>query len=118
MNQNNDISSSRQIASPIMDSTERCGNQHGCDCDVLTTKDVLTARDVLTTADVLTIKNANSVFRDVLTAKDALTAKDVLTAKRCADRIRKNFLQCLVQTVWSYSEDIGMKFGIDKCAVL
>ena len=24
----------------------------------------------------------------------------------------------LVQTVWSYSEDIGMKFGIDKCAVL
>ena len=37
MNQNNDISSSRQIASPIMDSTERCGNQHGCDCDVLTT---------------------------------------------------------------------------------
>ena len=24
----------------------------------------------------------------------------------------------LVQTVWSYSEDIGMKFGIDKYAVL
>ena len=23
----------------------------------------------------------------------------------------------VVQTVWSYSEDIGMKFGIDKCAV-
>ena len=23
-----------------------------------------------------------------------------------------------VQTVWGYSEDIGMKFGIDKCAVL
>ena len=29
--------------------------------------------------------------------------------------IRKDFL---VQTVWSYSEDIGMKFGIDKCEVL
>ena len=24
----------------------------------------------------------------------------------------------VVQTVWSYSEDIGIKFGIDKCAVL
>ena len=24
----------------------------------------------------------------------------------------------LLQTVWSYSEDIGMKFGIDKCAVI
>ena len=24
----------------------------------------------------------------------------------------------VVQTVWSYSEDIGMKFGIDKCALL
>ena len=27
-------------------------------------------------------------------------------------------IDSLVQTVWSYSEDIGMKFGIDKCAVL
>ena len=24
----------------------------------------------------------------------------------------------VVQTVWSYSEDIGMKFGIDKCEEL
>ena len=24
-------------------------------------------------------------------------------------------MDSLVQTVWSYSEDIGMKFGIDKC---
>ena len=24
----------------------------------------------------------------------------------------------LVQTVWSYTEDIGMEFGIDKCAEL
>ena len=29
-----------------------------------------------------------------------------------------NQIDSLVQTVWSYSEDIGMKFGIDKCAVL
>ena len=27
-------------------------------------------------------------------------------------------IDSLVQTVWSYSEDIGMKFGIDRCAVL
>ena len=27
-------------------------------------------------------------------------------------------IDSLVQTVWSYSEDIGMKFGIHKCAVL
>ena len=27
-------------------------------------------------------------------------------------------IDSLVQTVWSYSEDIGMKFGIDKCAIL
>ena len=27
-------------------------------------------------------------------------------------------IDSLVQTVWNYSEDIGMKFGIDKCAVL
>ena len=27
-------------------------------------------------------------------------------------------IDSLVQTVWSCSEDIGMKFGIDKCAVL
>ena len=27
-------------------------------------------------------------------------------------------IDSLVQTVWSYSEDTGMKFGIDKCAVL
>ena len=27
-------------------------------------------------------------------------------------------IDSLVRTVWSYSEDIGMKFGIDKCAVL
>ena len=27
-------------------------------------------------------------------------------------------LDSLVQIVWSYLEDIGMKFGIDKCAVL
>ena len=27
-------------------------------------------------------------------------------------------IDSLVQKVWSFSEDIGMKFGIDKCAVL
>ena len=27
-------------------------------------------------------------------------------------------IDSLVQTVWSYSEDIVMKFGIDKCPVL
>ena len=27
-------------------------------------------------------------------------------------------IDSLVKTVWSYSEDIGMKFSIDKCAVL
>ena len=27
-------------------------------------------------------------------------------------------IDSLLQTVWSYSEDIGMKFGIDKCAIL
>ena len=27
-------------------------------------------------------------------------------------------IDSLVQTVWSYSEDIRMKFGIDKCGVL
>ena len=27
-------------------------------------------------------------------------------------------IESLVQNVWSYSEHIGMKFGIDKCAVL
>ena len=27
-------------------------------------------------------------------------------------------IDSLVKTVWNYSEDIGMKFGIDKCAVL
>ena len=27
-----------------------------------------------------------------------------------------NQMDSLVQTVWNYSEDIGMKFGIDKCA--
>ena len=27
-------------------------------------------------------------------------------------------IDSLVQRVWSYSEDIRMKFGIDKCAVL
>ena len=27
-------------------------------------------------------------------------------------------IDSVVQTVWSYSEDIGMKFGIDKCALL
>ena len=27
-------------------------------------------------------------------------------------------IDSIVQTVWSYSENIGMKFGIDKCAVL
>ena len=27
-------------------------------------------------------------------------------------------MNSLVETVWSYSEDIGMKCGIDKCAVL
>ena len=29
-----------------------------------------------------------------------------------------NQIDSLIQKVWSYSEDIGMKFGIDKCAVL
>ena len=29
-----------------------------------------------------------------------------------------NQIDSLVQTVWSYSEDIGMKFGIDKSVVL
>ena len=29
-----------------------------------------------------------------------------------------NQIDSLVQTVWQYSEDIGMTFGIDKCAVL
>ena len=27
-------------------------------------------------------------------------------------------IDSLVQTVWSYSEDSGMKFGINKCALL
>ena len=27
-------------------------------------------------------------------------------------------IDSIVQTVWSYSEDIGMRFDIDKCAVL
>ena len=29
-----------------------------------------------------------------------------------------NQIASLVQAVWNYPEDIGMKFGIDKCAVL
>ena len=29
-----------------------------------------------------------------------------------------NQMDSLGQTIWNYSEDIGMKFGIDKCAVL
>ena len=29
-----------------------------------------------------------------------------------------NHIDSLTQTVWSYSEDIGMKFVINKCAVL
>ena len=27
-------------------------------------------------------------------------------------------LESLVQTVWIFSDDIGMEFGIDKCAAL
>ena len=29
-----------------------------------------------------------------------------------------NQIDSLVQTVWNYSEDIGMKFDMDKCEVL
>ena len=30
----------------------------------------------------------------------------------------KKGLDSLVQTVWIFSDDIGMEFGIDKCATL
>ena len=36
--------------------------------------------------------------------------------KLCSKTMQE--LDCLVQTVWIFSSDVGMQFGIFKCAIL
>ena len=45
--------------------------------------------------------------------KDAIFMDDLKLYGKNSSQINS-----LVQTIWSYSEDIGMMFGIDNCAVL